>query len=137
MDGLSSAASIIAVVQVAASVITYLIDVKNAPKDCKKCVVEISNSNTLLLNLDLRLNESNSEDPWYVEVHALAIKDGPLDQYNQALQHLLTKVKPKNKVQKLANVLTWKFIKDEVAGVLARMERLKSLVSIALEMDHL
>ena len=137
MDGLSSAASIIAVVQIAASVITYLIDVKNAPKDCKKCVVEISNSNTLLLNLDLRLNESNSEDPWYVEVHALAIKDGPLDQYNQALQHLLTKVEPKHKVQKLANVLTWKFIKDEVAGILARMERLKSIVSIALEMDHL
>jgi len=137
MDGLSGAASIIAVVQIAGSVITYLNDVKNAPKECRKCVVEISNSNTLLLKLDLWLSESNSEDPWYVEVHALAIKDGPLDQYKQALQHLLTKVEPKNKVQKLANVLTWNFIKEEVAGVLARMERLKSLVSIALEMDHL
>ena len=137
MDGLSGAASIIAVVQIAGSVITYLNDVKNAPKECRKCVVEISNSNTLLLKLDLWLSESNSEDPWYVEVHALAIKDGPLDQYKQALQHLLTQVEPKNKVQKLANVLTWNFIKEEVAGVLARMERLKSLVSIALEMDHL
>jgi len=135
MDGLSGAASIIAVVQIAGSVITYLNDVKNAPKECRKCVVEISNSNTLLLKLDLWLSESNSEDPRYVE--ALATKDGPLDQYKQALQHLLTKVEPKNKVQKLANVLTWNFIKEEVAGVLARMERLKSLVSIALEMDHL
>jgi hypothetical protein len=31
----------------------------------------------------------------------------------------------------------WSFIKEDVAGMLAGMERLKSLVSIALEMDHL
>jgi len=31
----------------------------------------------------------------------------------------------------------WKFRKEEVAKLLARMERLKSLVNIALEMDHL
>jgi hypothetical protein len=137
MDGLSGTASIIAVVQIAGSVITYLKDVKDAPKECRKCMVEISNSNTLLLELDLHLSESSSQEPWYAEVRALRVKDGPLDQYNQALQHLLTKVEPKSKIRKLANVLTWNFIKEDVAGILTRMERLKSLVSIALEMDHL
>ncbi len=39
--------------------------------------------------------------------------------------------------QKVKRRLLWKFSKEEVAGILARMERLKSLVSIALEMDHL
>ena len=98
MDALSGAASIIAVVQIAGSVITYLIDVKDAPKECRKSVVEISNLNTLLLKLQDRLSEASSQEPWYVEIQALAVKDGPLDQYKQALQHLLAKVQPKSKV---------------------------------------
>jgi hypothetical protein len=137
MDGLSVAASVIALVQIAGSVITYLNDVKDAPKECKKCMVEVSNSNTLLLKLNLRLIETSSQEPWYAEVQALGVKDGPLDQYKQALQHLLAKVNPTNKMRKLANTLMWTFVKEEVASVLARTERVKSLVSIALEMDHL
>ena len=137
MDGLSGAASIIAVVQIAGSVIAYLKDVKDAPKECRECMVEISNSNTLLLKLDLRLSESSPQGPWYAEVQALADKDGPLDQYKQGLQHLLAKVRPESKMRKLVNVLTWNFLKEDVASILARMERLKSLVGIALEMDHL
>ena len=137
MDGLSGGASIIAVMQIAGSVITYLRDVKDAPKECRKCMVEISNSNTLLLELDLHLSESSPQEPWYAEVRTIADKDGPLDQYRQALQHLLAKIESKSKVRKLANTLMWSFIKEDVAGMLAGMERLKSLVSIALEMDHL
>jgi hypothetical protein len=34
-------------------------------------------------------------------------------------------------------VLAWKFSKKEVNDILAKLERLKSLISIALEMDHL
>ncbi|KAF2179089.1 hypothetical protein K469DRAFT_597298 [Zopfia rhizophila CBS 207.26] len=137
MDGLSVAAGIIAVLQLTSRVITYLNDVKDAPKECRKCMIEVSNSNTLLLKLNLRLSESSSQEPWYAEVQALAAKDGPLDQYMLALQHLLAKVGPTNKVRKLAKVLTWSFIKEEVASIFARMERLKTIVSIALEMDHL
>jgi hypothetical protein len=137
MDGLSVAASIIAILQLTCQVITYLNDVKDGPEECRYCMVEVSNSNTLLLKLNLRLSESKSQEPWYNEVQALAVKDGPLDQYKLALQHLLAKVEPTNKVRRLANALTWNFIKGEVASILARMERLKTLVSIALEMDHL
>ena len=137
MDGLSVAASIIAVLQLTSQVITYLNDVKDAPKECREYMIEVSNSNTLLLKLNLRLSESSSEEPWYTEVQALAVKDGPLDQYRLALQHLLAKVEPTNTIRKLANVLMWTFIKEEVAGILAKTERLKSLVSIALEIDHL
>lgn len=88
MDALSVTASIIAVLQLTGDVITYLSDVKDAPKECRKCMVEVSNSNTLLLKLNLRLSESSSEEPWYNEVQVLAVKDGPLDQYKLSLQHL-------------------------------------------------
>ena len=77
-------------------------------------MVEISNSNTLLLKLDICLSESGSEEPWYTEVQALAAKDDPLDQYKLSLQHLLAKAKPTNRMRKLANTLVWTFVKEEV-----------------------
>jgi hypothetical protein len=137
MDGLSVAASIIAVVQIAGRAITYLSDIRDAPKEWTKCLIEISSSNILLLKLEERVANSSPTEPWYTEVQALAGKDGPLDQYRLALEHLCAKLEPKNKIRKLANILTWNFVKEEVAGILARMERLKTVISIALEMDHL
>jgi hypothetical protein len=79
MDGLSVAASIIAVIQIAGQVITYLGDVKDAPKECEQCMVELSNSNILLLQLKSHLNESSLQGPWYAKAQALNVKDGPLD----------------------------------------------------------
>jgi hypothetical protein len=137
MDGLSVAASIIAVVQITGSAITYLSDVKDAPKECEQCMIELSNLNILLLQLKSHLNESSSKDPWYSKAQTLNVKDGPLDQYKLALEHLLAKVEPTNKMRKLTNILMWTFIKGEVASIMARTERLKTLISVALEMDHL
>ena len=59
MDGSSAAASIIAVVQLTESVISYLNDVKDAPKQCNNCMIEMSNLNTLLLRLNAHLAELN------------------------------------------------------------------------------
>jgi hypothetical protein len=86
--------------------------------------------------LKILLSKSSPGEPWYDEVEALA-NGGPLDQYRQALQNLLEKVNPSSKMRKVATIFLWTFVKDEVARILVRVERLKSLVSIALEMDHL
>jgi len=50
---------------------------------------------------------------------------------------LQSRVEIQDGIQKVKRRLLWKFRKEEVASILARMERLKSLVNIALEMDHL
>jgi hypothetical protein len=137
MDGLSTAASVIAVLQLTGSAITYLSDVKNAPKECRQCTVEAANLQNLLVNLRYRLEEGQSDDPWFITVRSLNVENGPLDQYKQALEQLLSKVQVEDGPQKLKRRLLWKFSKAEIAGILERMERLKSLVSVALEMDHL
>jgi hypothetical protein len=137
MDGLSDAASIIAVLQLTGEVIKYLNDVKDAPKECQQCATEASNLLNLLINLLYHLNQGKTGDPWYTAVRALNVENGPLDQYKQALEQLRSRVEIQDGVQKVKRRLLWKFIKAEVAGILARMERLKTLVSIALEMDHL
>jgi len=72
---------------------------------------EVSNSNTLLLNLNRLLTESSSKEPWHREVQALAVKDGILDQYARVLQDILAKIKPENKLHRIANRLMWKSVK--------------------------
>src|SRR5271154_5619744 len=136
MDGLSDAASIITVLQVTVEVIKYLNDIKDAPKECQQCATEASNLHSLLINLLYHLNQGQTGDRWYTAVRALNIENGPLDQYKQALEQLRSRVEIQDGVQKVKRRLLWKFSKEEVASILARMERLNSLVNIALEMDR-
>ena len=137
MDGLSVAASIIAVLQLTGEVIKYLNDVKDAPTECQRCANEASSLQSLLINLLYHLNQGKADDAWYTTVRALNIENGPLDQYKQALEQLRSRVETHGGLQKAKRRLLWRFSKEEVANILTRMERLKSLVSIALEIDHL
>jgi len=135
MDGLPS---VIAVLQLTGSAIMYLSDVKDAPKECQRCTIDAANLQYLLVNLRYRLEEGRSGDPWFTTVRSLSVENGPLDQYTHALKELLSKVQVEDgPTHKLKRRLLWTFSKTEVAGILERMERLKSLVSVALEMDHL
>jgi hypothetical protein len=137
MDGLSVAANIIAVLQITGEVVKYLNDVKDAPKECQRCMTEASNLQGLLINLLYHVNQGKAGDPWFTAVRALNVENGPLDQYKQALTKLLSRVEKRDGIQMVTRRLLWTFTKEEVAGILARLERLKSLVNIALEIDHL
>jgi hypothetical protein len=136
MDPLSATASIIAVLQLSAKVLAYLNDVKDASKDRAQCAIEASNLHSLLLNLRFRLEEGGSE-LWCTAVRALAVENGPLDQFKQALEMLATKMTEGGRLKKASEALIWKFKKEEVTSILGRMERLKTLIEIALQMDHL
>jgi len=139
MDPLSVTASVIAVLQLTSTVIDYLNDVNDASKDQARCAIEASNVYYLLTNLKYRLEEAKSENaPWHTAVRSLAATNGPLDQYKSALEQLQSKVTTASasRLHKAGRALVWKFTKDEVAGILSRIERLKSLIQIALEMDH-
>ncbi|PSN59250.1 hypothetical protein BS50DRAFT_658884 [Corynespora cassiicola Philippines] len=137
MDPLSVTASIIAVLQLSAKVLGYLNDVKDAPKDRAQCAIEISNLYNLLFNLRVRIEEGDPLKPWYTSIRALAIENGPLDQFKQALETLKAKITDGIRLGKAGQALVWKFKKQEVDGFLGQTERLKSLVGIALELDHL
>lgn len=137
MDPLSVTASIIAILQLSTKVLGYLNDVKDASKDCRKCTLEASNLYSLLVNLRFRLEEGSSNEPWYNAVRALGVDNGPLDQFKQALEQLQTKLTGGCKMKMVSNALVWKLNNADVTSILARMERLKTLVQIALQMDHL
>lgn len=137
MEPLSVTASIVAVLQLSAKVLSYLNDVNDASKDRAQCAIEASNIHSLLLNLRFRLEGGDASQPWYVAVRALAVENGPLDQFKQALETLQAKMTDGGRLKKAGEALIWKFKKEEIASTLARMERLKTLIEIALQMDHL
>ncbi|KAL5374684.1 hypothetical protein DPSP01_011775 [Paraphaeosphaeria sporulosa] len=136
MDPLSVAASIISVLQLSGKVLGYLNDVKDASKDRAKCAVEASNLHSLLLNLRFRLEEGSADPQWYTAVRALGVENGPLDQFKQALEALQIQMIGGGQLQQAGKALVWKFKKEEIASILVRIERLKALVGIALQMDH-
>ncbi|KFY65629.1 hypothetical protein V496_02442 [Pseudogymnoascus sp. VKM F-4515 (FW-2607)] len=137
MDPLSVTASIIAIVQLTSVIIGCLNDLKGTSKDRAQCAIEISNVSNLLVQLMYRLNEGSSNDSSYAAVEALAAAEGPIDQYRSALEQLKSKfTSTASSGLKIGSALSWKFSKEEVANILSRIERLKSLTQIALEMDH-
>lgn len=132
MDPLSVTASINAVLQLSFKVLSYLNDVNVASKDRARCAIEASNLHSLLLNLRSRLEGGDASQPWYI-----AVENGPLDQFKQALETLEAKMTDGGRLKKAGEALMWKFKKEEIANTLARIERLKTLIEIALQMDHL
>ena len=139
MDPLSVSASIIAIVKLTCDILGYLNDVKDAAKDRERLALEISNVSNLLVNLNYRINEASAGNEWYTAVKALATTGGPIDQYRSALEQLQSKFtsNASSGLKRIGSALTWKFSKEEVVTILLRIERLKSLTQIALEMDQL
>jgi hypothetical protein len=137
MDPLSAIASVIAILQLSAKVLSYLNDVKDTSKGRAQCAMEVSNLYKLLTNLRSRLEEGHGNQPWFSMVQALTDNNGPLDQFKQALETLQAGMTDGGRLKKAREALLWKFKKEEVDAILARMERLKTLVGIALQMDHL
>jgi hypothetical protein len=137
MDPLSVAASIIAVLQLSNKIIGYFNDVKDSSKERVKCALEASNLYSLLLNLRFRVEEGTADKEWYTAVRALTVENGPLDQFKEALETLRSKITDGGRLKHVSDALLWKFRKEEAASILSQIERLKSLVEIALQMDHL
>ncbi|OBT64232.1 hypothetical protein VE03_06864 [Pseudogymnoascus sp. 23342-1-I1] len=139
MDPLSITASIIAILQVTTALVNYANDVKDAPKDRARFAMEASSLSSLLLNLRYQIEDERCEksnEAWTREVTLLGVPDGPLDQYRHALEKLQLKIVSGKGLVKIGDALWWRFTKEEVAGILLRIERLKSLIQIALQIDH-
>ncbi|KAF1961004.1 ankyrin [Byssothecium circinans] len=136
MDPLSVTASIIAVLQLSAKVLVYISDVRDAPKERSHCEAEISNLSALLRDLRDHVQTGDLSQPWYTAVAELAAPKGLFDQFKHALEALQNKITDGGRLKKVGEALVWKFKKEEVAGILHRIERLKTLVEIALQMDH-
>lgn len=137
MDPLSITLSITALLKLTKDVVFYVKEAKDSSDERKKFVREISGLLGMLTTLVDFVNEEDPENPWLLAVLELLARDGPFDQFALALQHLKAKIAPSSGMRKLGQMLLWKHIKEDVQILLSQIERLKTLVGVALEVDHM
>lgn len=135
MDPLSLTASIIAVLQLTSTLISCINQTRHATAEQKKVAVEASNLYSLLISLRFRVEEAQSNDPWFNEVKLLGTHNGLLDQFKSILETIVNNISPSRQRDQILSVIRWQLTKREVEDALARMERLKSLINCAMTND--
>ncbi|KIX03048.1 uncharacterized protein Z518_06598 [Rhinocladiella mackenziei CBS 650.93] len=135
MDPLSITAGIIAVLQLTSTLTNYINDSRNATKEQVLLAIEASNLYGLLTTLRFQVEKARSNDPWFNQVKLLGFENGPLDQFRAFLETIVSKLSSSRKRDQIKSALQWKFTKQEVESTLSRIERLKSLVNLALTND--
>ena len=132
----SLGATVAQLIDATSKVIRYINDVKNAPKERGKLAREISNLLPLFTDLRYRIDESNTKDSWFHGLQSLGGKGSPLEAFQSTMEEIATKLEPSSSVRKLTQTFSWTFDKKEVERLLARIERLKSLIGLALQKDN-
>jgi hypothetical protein len=138
MDPISFISSLVSVIQATNTAINYLKDVKDAPRERLDVLQSLASMNSLLDFLKERVEQSQPDDTWFKSARRLAEPDCALVLLQAALDRLKKQLKPADTaVGRLKQSVKWSFDRTEVSTVLSSMERLKSLVVIALEDDNL
>lgn len=136
---MDAVASIINIIQLMGTLTQYLRAATHAPADRRKLLLEANTLVALLKSLKdfVTVEDEDGHLQWRQAVRQLETPDGPFAQYQAALESLLKKISPQHRLKKAIQTVLWKMTEDDINELLLRMERMKSLVSIALEMDHL
>ncbi|KAK0439023.1 uncharacterized protein EV420DRAFT_1486485 [Desarmillaria tabescens] len=133
-EALGIASSIITLVDAAHIIVSYLKDVKKTPKEHDKLSKELSNLAIYLNVVDQLTRMVDAGDPWLVMVQRLS---GPFMQLDVLLKDIKKKLEPASDgMGKMKQRLLWKFSKESIEDALERIERIKSLMIVAIQQDH-
>ncbi|SJL14240.1 uncharacterized protein ARMOST_17696 [Armillaria ostoyae] len=153
-EALGIASSIVALVEVSWTIFKYLKDVKEASKEHRILSMKLSGLVHWLNEVKLFTDMVQPNDPWLVTMQRLSV---PVEQLTALLKDLKKEfklapsgmtekvIKPStNKVKsrllgmvkEVKHRLLWKFKKESVENALKKIERIKSLMIIAVQHDH-
>ena len=133
MEPLSATASIVGLAAVTLKVIKYVSSVKDSSSERRSLKEESEGLLQLLDSLQSTLDDAGQSATCFESIKTLVAPKGPLDQLREALEQLNKKVEPKKSVKDYARALTWTLDKDHCNEVLGKIERVKSLISLALQ----
>lgn len=147
MDPLSVTGTLIAVLQVSASVISicyeYRQGIKNASREVAQISDELNSLNDVLETL-LKLVESSS-DSWgnrtgpsarLSTFESLVKPAGPLLACQSQLERLKKQLEPQQGWRELKKTLTWPLKEPDMKKALDNLQRLKSTMQLALSADQ-
>lgn len=135
MDGLSNAASIIAVIQLSSEVVGFVGTAIGATKQRKRLREEIQTCQNVLQQLKDEADESEEGKAWVKTINALEEPHAPLGRLSIALNMLKTRLEPKDS-RKILTSVRWPFQQKEVERIIDAIEREKALLVLALINDH-
>ena len=154
-DPLSITSGLVAILQLASTVVQYLNAVIDASDERQQLILELGmrfeissrwNANVgytlgsitgFLYLLKESADTSSQSDLPSAALNSLCSPHGPLFQLKEALQELAAKLRPANgKLKKAGKALRWPFQKSEVHSILSRIERQKTMFGLALQNDN-
>lgn len=136
-DPLSITASIIAVLKLSTTAVQYLNDVKDAPPERQRIMIEIGTVSGFLYMLKDKADEMQPDDIHALALRSLNVPGGPLEQFKSALERLVSKLTPARGLKRVSKALTWTLDKAHVNNILAGLERQKTLFLLAMQNDQM
>ncbi|KAI9783618.1 MAG: hypothetical protein M1816_001209 [Peltula sp. TS41687] len=130
-------ASITSLLKVSETVVTYVSNVKDGPKEQKNLLNELSNASGILYMLKNLATRAEAGEEYLDAIKNLGVPDGPLSQFNTALDRLDKKLKPSLGLKRVGQALAWPFKKEEIRDILNGIERSKTCFTFALHGDSL
>ncbi|KAK0485427.1 hypothetical protein EDD18DRAFT_1428343 [Armillaria luteobubalina] len=134
---LGIASSITALIQNTVTVINYLKDVKNAPKERDKLWRELQYLEICLTALEKTTRLSEDGTKWLKTLQKL---DKGIEKLQKLLEGLKKNLKPDPESswwKRSSQRMLWTISKESVKDDLSKIERFKTLIAIALQHDHL
>ncbi|KAF4456044.1 Ankyrin repeat domain-containing protein 50 [Fusarium austroafricanum] len=134
-DPLSTAASVIAVLQLSASVVGYINAAAGASRERKRLRDEIRACEYILRQLRDEADNCEEGQAWLETIEALEAPDAPLGRLQSTLQIIKSRLLPKDKgrFQKTLTSLKWPFSEKDVDKMFMALEREKALLGLALQ----
>lgn len=140
MDPITAVAFLATVVQLidlTSKVVRYFNDIKDAPEDRAKLAREATGLLALLTDLRYQMEEKNtSTSLWFADLRSLGKEGGLLMEFKRAMAQIADKLAPATGAVKTKKALLWTLDKKDIDAILPRIERLKTLVGLALQKDH-
>jgi hypothetical protein len=130
-------ASIVQLIDTTTKVVKYIQDVKKATEDRGKLAQEIASLLGLFYGLKYKVESADIASPWFKGILSLGAHDGPLDRFKQAMEDLARKLEPNSGLKALGKRLIWPLEKKDCNEILSKIERVKTLVGLALQEDNL
>ncbi|MCJ1282431.1 hypothetical protein MMC26_001754 [Xylographa opegraphella] len=114
----------------------YINAARNASKSRARLAREAASLLSLLTDLRHRLEDvDTSSDPWFQGVRSLVVHHGLLDLFKTELEVLGERLDPQTGWKKAGSLILWPLKEKDIDRLLSRIERLKSLVTVALQQD--
>lgn len=132
MDPLSTAASVIAVLQLSTKVVKYINSAKGATQQRKSLRERLRACEGILQQLNDEADDSEEGQAWSDTIKVLEAPGAPLGRLWVALREVEERLKPREGMRKAMNILKWPFNEKEVKEIYETIEHEKSLLELAL-----